>query len=273
MATSHVDAWPTARPLNQDRPPLALLAAPFLCLILAQPVHADTQAIELSQRHFGTGKQKITVTDKAVRIEHMNTGIVAITRYPFNKVEIINPGRKNYVTKPMSLVLAQMRRPAALVGEEAILDTLTWSEPQPDSTAGIEAVCYTRTSPKKSWGKLWTLKAPTLPDPVAELVSSFSGCLPIAHGLPLRYEMFSSQDDEPADPDETLPRKPIIVFETNSSKVISIQESIFHVPRDFASINEPEKASPGAPPHKQNPGRSHAARGLKSGKTGIVKDE
>jgi len=211
------------------------------------PAHADTEVLELHQKHMGNGKQKVMVSKNAVRIEHAMTGIVVLTRYPFTRVDIVNPAKRNYVSKPMSVVLEQMARPGILVAEDPIMGDIAWSKPEPISLSGVDAACYTRKSPKKSWCKLWTLTDPPLPNTVAELISAFSGSIPTTKGAPLRYEMYSSIEDEPADPYEETPRKPMLVFETTSNKTITVPDSVFMTPREYVCVNGTNKARSNAP--------------------------
>jgi len=213
-------------------------------LLSLSAAHADTQALVLHQKHMGNGKQKVIVSKDAVRIEHAMTGIVVLTRHPFTRVHIVNPARRNYVTKPMAKVLEEMARPGILVGEDPILGDIAWSKPQPISLSGVSAACYSRQSPKKSWCKLWTLADPPLPNTVVELISAFSGSLPTTQGAPLKYEMYSSVEDEPLDPYEDPPRKPVLVFETISNKSTMVPDSLFQVPSDYTCVTGTNKARP-----------------------------
>jgi len=196
---------------------------------------------------MANGKQKVIVRKDAVRIEQAITGIVILTRYPFTRVEIVNPAKHNYVSKPISVVLEQMARPGILVSEDPIMGDIAWSKPEAISLAGVNATCYTRKSPKKSWCKLWTLTDPALPNTVVELISAFSGSIPTTKGAPLRYEMYSSLDDEPADPYEETPRKPMLIFETTSNKTTTVPDSLFQTPQEYVCVNGTNKARSNTP--------------------------
>jgi len=209
--------------------------------LAAGPVHADTQALVLHQEHMGNGKQKVIVSKDAVRIEQAMTGVVVLTRYPFARVDIVNPTKRNYVSKPMSLVLEQMANPGIPVAKDPIMGDIAWSKPEAISLAGVDATCYTRTSPKKSWCKLWTLTDPLLPNTVVELISAFSGSIPTTKGAPLRYEIYSSLEDEPADPYEESPRKPILIFETTSNRTTTVPDSLFRTPQEYVCVNGTNK--------------------------------
>ncbi len=201
-------------------------------------------ALVLEQHNYLGAKLKVYLTKTAIRLEHPTTGLVAITRYPFKEVEVINIARRSYVVKSTALAVEQMNRATAFSSATDVLLDEKWSKGESTTLYGLPALVYSRQTSKKSWSRAWVLKEPALPSLTIDLICGFAGSIPAVGGVPLKLQQYLSLEDQRADEYETLPRKAITIFNTTSQKTVSVPESLFQRPKDFLCANGTNNAVP-----------------------------
>lgn len=213
-------------------------------LMVATPVGAETKAIVLEQKHYLGGRQKLYLTSSALRLEHVNTGIVMVSHAPFKDIIVLNSAKHNYVTKTVAVALRQMYSKTALLRADDILSEEPWDKGVSTTLGVSKAILYSRHSPKQSWYKAWVLPEPKLPAPIVQVICEIASSIPPTPGVPLKCEQYHSLQDERQDDYETLPRKSTVVFETTSAKTVSVPDSMFETPKNYVCVNGTNKARP-----------------------------
>jgi hypothetical protein len=213
-------------------------------LMVATPVGAETKAMVLEQKHYLGGRQKLYLSNNAMRLEHENSGIVMLSHTPFRDIIVLNSAKHNYVTKTVAVALRQMYSKTALLRADDILSEEPWDKGVSTTLGVSKAILYSRRSPKQSWYKAWVLPEPKLPAPIVQVICEIASSIPPTPGVPLKCEQYHSLQDERQDDYETLPRKSTVVFETTSAKTVSVPDSMFETPKNFVCVNGTNKARP-----------------------------
>lgn len=213
-------------------------------LMVATPVGAETKAMVLEQKHYLGGRQKLYLSNNAMRLEHENSGIVMLSHAPFKDIIVLNSAKHNYVTKTVAVALRQMYSKTALLRADDILSEEPWIKAGPTALGTSKALLFVRRSPKQSWYKAWVLPEPKLPAPIVQVICEIASSIPPTPGVPLKCEQYHSLQDERQDDYETLPRKSTVVFETTSVKTVSVPDSLFETPKNFVCVNGTNKALP-----------------------------
>lgn len=213
-------------------------------LMVAIPVGAETKVMVLEQKHYLGGRQKLYLSSSALRLEHVNTGIVMVSRAPFKDIVVLNSAKRNYVTKTTAVALKQMYRKTALLRAGDTLCEEPWEKGVPTTLNENKAILYVRRSPRQSWYKAWVLAEPKIPAPIVQLICELASSIPPTPGVPLKCEQYHSVQDERQDDYETLPRKSTVVFETTSAKTVSVPDSMFETPKSYVCVNGSSKAMP-----------------------------
>lgn len=204
-------------------------------LAVTPAVAAETKALELVQMHYTGGRQKLYVTKDAIRLEHENSGVIVISKSPFTECFLINQAKRTCVRRVTSKVVKQLRQTQLLLLANDPMSEEAWSKSEAAKFAGLDTLTYSRSSPKKSWCKVWILKQPSLPDSAVDLICAFSSSFPAMHGAPLRMQQYFSLADSPREEyEESGDRKPFFMFETKSNKMVSVNDSLFEAPKGFA---------------------------------------
>lgn len=213
-------------------------------LMVATPVGAETKAMVLEQKHYLGGRQKLYLSNNAMRLEHESSGIVMLSHAPYTDIVVLNFAKHNYVTKTTAVALKQMYSKTALLRADDILSEEPWTKDGLTMLGTNKALLYSRRSPKQSWYKAWVLPEPKMPAPIVQVVCEIASSIPPTPGVPLKCEQYHSLQDERQDDYETLPRKSTVVFETTSVKTVSVPDSLFETPKDFVCVNGTNKAQP-----------------------------
>ena len=221
---------------------IVLLSAALL--VVALPARADTKALVLEQKHYLGGGQKLFLAKDAIRLEHLNSGIVMLSRAPYKDIVVLNSAKHNYVTKTAAHCLKQMYSKTALLRADDVLSEEPWDKAIPTTIGESKALLYVRRTPKQSWYKAWVLQEPKLPDPIIRVMCEIASSIPPMPGVPLKCEQYHSVRDERPDEYETLPRKSTVIFQTTSVKSVSVSDKLFQTPKDFICVNGTNKALP-----------------------------
>lgn len=122
-----------------------------------------------------------------------------------------------------------------------------WSKTEPTKLAGVDTLTYRRENRKGSWCREWVLKQPALPDNAVDLICAFSSALPSLHGVPMQEQLYYSFADSPHESYEKGKRLPFLMFDTKSSKNVTVADSLFEPPKDYVRPNAKTRAMPETP--------------------------
>lgn len=194
---------------------------------------ASAPALEIQQLHPLGGPQRLVIAKNAVRIEHPNSGVVVVSRAPFDDVTLMNPKTKRFMNLTIDRAIKKMKGLEIVVFTINEFSEQNWKGPQETVFDGRKALLYTKKTPGKSWCKYWVLKEPKLPPQVLSLIAAYSGGLSGDYGIPLKMQQLVTAADDYNSLDHSKPSTESTPFMTKSVREVTVPDSTFTCPTDY----------------------------------------
>lgn len=223
----------------------AIIALSTLLVSTVNPCQGErtktVEALELQQTQHMSGPQKIILSKTAMRYEHPHVGVVFLSSYPFKTVTVYNPRKRLFIDLEIRNAERNMQGLKFLLQTTGEFTDEKWKAPKQEKFLGLDALVYSKTTPKKSWCKYYVLNDKTWPPRLIRMICNHSA-LTESFGIPLRLQQFVTREDAMySKGEEDEERKVLNVFDTTSAKRVTVADSIFRLPPGSKeSINKRE---------------------------------